>query len=204
VGEDLGTVPAVVIKSLAVHGVKRMFVVQFEASDDARRPLGDVPAGSVASLNTHDMPPFAAYWEGRDADLRKELDLIDETGVAEAHQTRARTAAALSRSLGHSQVLDARAARDALLQLLAGSSADIVLVNLEDLWLETEPQNVPGTSEERPNWRRRLKRTLAELRADPHVRETLAVVQRARQAGPGTGTGTEHQHGHAHVTRDTE
>ena len=76
--------------------------------------------------------------------------------------------------------LDTRAARDALLQFLARSTADIVLVNLEDLWLETEAQNVPGTTSERPNWRRRLKFTLAELRSQPEVNAVLSVIEHAR------------------------
>ena len=100
VGEDLGTVPAEVRKAMARHGVKRMFVVQFEASDDAARPINEMPATAVASLNTHDMPPFRAYWEGLDADLRAQLGLLDAAGVAAARAERARTARALSRALG--------------------------------------------------------------------------------------------------------
>ena len=41
-----------------------------------------------------------------------------------------------------------------LTDALAESPAAIVLLNLEDLWLERRPHNVPGTSDERPNWRR--------------------------------------------------
>ena len=33
----------------------------------------------------------------------------------------------------------------------------MMLVNLEDLWLETQPQNIPGTSEECPNWRNKAR-----------------------------------------------
>ena len=180
VGEDLGTVPAEIRHAMDAHAVRRMFVVQFEATDDQTQPLAGVAAHSFASLNTHDMPPFRAYWEARDADLRKELGLIDDAGVAAARASRARTAAALSRMLHARGTLDTRAARDALLQFLARSTADIVLVNLEDLWLETEAQNVPGTTSERPNWRRRLKFTLAELRSQPEVNAVLSVIEHAR------------------------
>ena len=180
VGEDLGTVPAEVRRAMAAHGVRRMFVVQFEAADHAQRPLGAVAAHAVASLNTHDMPPFRAYWETRDADLRKELGLIDDADVEAARAARRRTAAALSRMLCAHHDLDARAARNALLEYLARSQADIVLVNLEDLWLETEAQNVPGTSTERPNWRRRLRLTLEEMRNDPEVNAVLTAIERAR------------------------
>ncbi len=56
-----------------------------------------------------------------------------------------------------------RALHTALTQLMNGP-ADIVNVALEDLWLESEPHNVPGTtSTERPNWRRPLRYSLEEV-----------------------------------------
>jgi 4-alpha-glucanotransferase len=48
-----------------------------------------------------------------------------------------------------------------------------VLINLEDLWLEKRPQNVPGTSTERPNWRRKAKLTLEQLFRDPRLRKLI-------------------------------
>ena len=48
---------------------------------------------------------------------------------------------------------------------LAASPAEVVLITLEDLWLEAKPQNVPGTSGERPNWQRPMARTLQDLGA---------------------------------------
>lgn len=83
--------------------------------------------------------------------------------------------------LGARHDMPADEARTALLRFLARSPADMVLVNLEDLWLEDDPQNIPGTSQERPNWRRRMKHTLEEIRADPSVRELLAIVENERR-----------------------
>lgn len=184
VGEDLGTVPAEVRKSMDEHGVKRMFVVQFEAGADDPA-LAEIPASSVTSLNTHDMPPFRAYWEALDADLRHELGLIDQEGVDDARASRKQVATALSRQLGAKRRMTTEQARTALLEKLAESSADILLVNLEDLWLEEQPQNVPGTSQERPNWRRRLKYTLEEIRAHPDVLRLLASIENARRSPGG-------------------
>jgi hypothetical protein len=43
---------------------------------------------------------------------------------------------------------------------LAAGPADVFLATLEDIWLEREPQNVPGTfGDEAPNWRRRMSST---------------------------------------------
>ena len=70
----------------------------------------------------------------------------------------------------------------AVLTALSASDAAMVVANLEDLWLETRPQNVPGTTaDQEPNWRRRLARTFEEFRADEDVVGTLAMIDRMRR-----------------------
>ncbi len=49
---------------------------------------------------------------------------------------------------------DPAAGLQAVVEDLAASSAELVVVSLEDLWLETERQNVPGTTT--GNWRQRI------------------------------------------------
>ncbi|HVV84690.1 MAG TPA: 4-alpha-glucanotransferase, partial [Kofleriaceae bacterium] len=66
-------------------------------------------------------------------------------------------------------------------QALAASPAHVVLVTVEDLWLEPAPQNVPGTSDERPNWRRPWSRTLDEVLADPAMAAAHAAVAARRR-----------------------
>ena len=58
--------------------------------------------------------------------------------------------------------------------------SDLVLVNLEDLWLERRPQNVPGTGPEPPNRRHRARHTLEPLTVLPVVNETLRWLAHAR------------------------
>jgi 4-alpha-glucanotransferase len=67
----------------------------------------------------------------------------------------------------------------ATLGWLAASPARFVVVNLEDLWGELEPVNVPGVTS-RPNWRRRAARTLEQLRRDEAVASILRRVDAAR------------------------
>jgi 4-alpha-glucanotransferase len=67
------------------------------------------------------------------------------------------------------------------LQWLAASPARLVLVNLEDLWGETAPQNVPGTHAERPNWRRKARLSFEEFSSRPETVETLERVDRQRK-----------------------
>jgi hypothetical protein len=66
---------------------------------------------------------------------------------------------------------------------LAASPARLVLVDLEDLWLERRPQNRPGTAGG-ANWRRRAGRTLSQLAGDPFAQDVLAEVDRLRRCPP--------------------
>ena len=68
-----------------------------------------------------------------------------------------------------------------MLELLARSPADFVLVNIEDLWLEDNWQNVPGTETEHPNWRRRLRLTLDEMRTDEGLGAKLRWMDALRR-----------------------
>jgi 4-alpha-glucanotransferase len=52
---------------------------------------------------------------------------------------------------------------------------------LEDLWLEPLPQNVPGTWEERPNWQRKARFSLEQLRQMDAVTKTLRTIGEIRK-----------------------
>lgn len=186
VGENLGTVPEAVDAALTRHGIDAMYVVQYEAKAGRRPPLRPAPAAAVSSVNTHDMPQFAAWWTGLEIDDRAALGLLTPGEAAEERTRRAvlrREIAAMlaERGLLPEATLDPLRVLAALLGMLAESPTSIVLVNLEDLWLETEPQNTPGTYLERPNWRRRARYTFEEFTALPAVRNVLEEVARRRR-----------------------
>jgi 4-alpha-glucanotransferase len=199
VGEDLGTVPSYVRPAMARHGLSRMSVVQFGLSPDPAHALQTVPAGSLGCMNTHDMPPFASFWEGHDIDDRVALGLLDEEGSREERIMRSRVKGALADFLRRRGWLagsgsGAEEVLAACLAFLAGSRAGVVIVNLEDLYLETNPQNVPGTSEERPNWLRKARHGFEEIREMPQVIRILREVDRLRKekkAGPAYAAGQE-------------
>lgn len=65
---------------------------------------------------------------------------------------------------------------------LAAGPADVFLATLEDIWLEREPQNVPGTfGDEAPNWRRRMQLDLDQIADDPRVRAMFTTIAAARR-----------------------
>src|SRR5690606_25424028 len=78
IGEDLGTVPVAVDRALDEHGALSMHIVQFGSFEPDARAALSPPRGCLAALNTHDMPPFAAFWRGADVDARVALALPDD------------------------------------------------------------------------------------------------------------------------------
>lgn len=164
VGEDLGTVPRYVRKAIARHKIHRMYILPFELIPGVRKVLRTVPADTLATLNTHDTPPFAAFWLGKDTVNQAALSIfLYRKGWLEV------------------PTHDVLAVLKACLAYLASSRARIVLVNLEDLWLEMEPQNFPGTGEERFNWRRKARYTFEAFSQIPQVLKTLREINQLRK-----------------------
>jgi 4-alpha-glucanotransferase len=181
VGEDLGTVPAEVRRAMRRHGVLRSFVLQLELAPQ-RDPFDRVPPDALVGMNTHDMPTFAGFWEGEDIDRRVSLGLEARAEAAADRRQRA----LLRRSLGRALRARGRAGRtlsqalDGSLAELAASPGRLMVVNVEDLWAEREPQNVPGTSAEAGNWARRAAHRPSRFDRAPGVRARLAGVEAAR------------------------
>ena len=172
VGENLGTVPPEVDRLMGEHRLLGMYATQFEL--DAAPHARWAPPGSVAVVNTHDMATFAAFWAGLDEGRRAVIveQLVRDGAAPEGE--------------GPGEVLTA------LLGWLGRTDAASVVVNLEDLWGETLPQNVPGTGPEVPNWRRQMARTLEAIVADPAVAARLDRLRAARNRSTddqGGGTG---------------
>jgi 4-alpha-glucanotransferase len=186
VGEDLGTVPRYVRKAMARHNVHRTYVVQFELRPERRRPVGTVPAASVASINTHDMPPLAAFWRGLDIDDRLKRGLLDDKrarGERRSRQLLKQSFLALLKRRGLLKGADddEQGVLRACLAFLSASRARVVMASLEDLWSETKPQNVPGTSDEHPNWRRKARYSFEAFSQMPEVLTALQEVSRLRK-----------------------
>lgn len=164
VGEDLGVVPGYTRTAMDRHRVYRMYILPFETGVAPGRAVNPVPARALAAINTHDMPPFAAHWQREDPARRLALCRFLRRGgwlAAPAGQT--------------------RAVLEACLEFLAAGPARLLLVNLEDLWLETEPQNIPGTTGEYPNWRRKAGKDLETFSRLPGVGKTLRKIDRLRK-----------------------
>jgi len=204
VGEDLGTVPQTVRRKMRRDELLRSFVFEFESSDT--EPLPGAPRLSIASIATHDLAPFASYWRGLDIEERHKEGVLDEARAAASFDERSRWRGALWKRLcgssdaatgddggagtpGDTQdLLDdehtLKTLRGSLVHL-ASSAAALVVVDLEDLWLETEPQNRPGTGSEAGNFARKASRTLEQMGEEPAVAGMLGCIDAARRDSRG-------------------
>ena len=182
VGENLGTVPPEVNEGMKRHGLGKMYVLQFEQRRDAKRALPSPPADSVASINTHDTPTFAAHLHATDLKRRVALKLLASKELKRETAGRKELNEALIEFLTKNEWLphgaqDAEEIVSACLRWLARSPAEMILVNLEDLWGEEMPQNVPGTTCEYPNWRRKAAMTIEEIKRSGKFRDFLKEVK---------------------------
>jgi len=185
VGENLGTVPPEVYEAMDRHEVLGMYVVQYELQPGSQG-LREPPAKCVASLNTHDMPTFQAFWQAKDVDDLQSLGFFTPDQAREERDRRGAIRHGMEEALPPEERGRGTATQSALLRRLldglAASPARMVLVNLEDLWNETEPQNVPGTHDERPNWRRKARFSFEEFSTRADVVEPLKQVDEIRKS----------------------
>jgi len=172
VGEDLGTVPRELRPALRRHGLMRTSVLQNGKGRKRGRPLKSIPLPGVAALQTHDMPPFADWWRGSDIDRRLKLGLLTDSAARHERRARASMRKAWLQDLGAE---DSDGLLPALLTRMSESEARCVLVDLEDLWGERRPQNIPGTVDAWPNWRRRTRLPFERFRDN---RRLLASLRR--------------------------
>lgn len=196
VGEDLGTVPREVRRTLRDRGVLGTSVLWFEREEtDEPGKAGDRPPASgwreaaMASVTTHDLPTARGWLRGEHVRLRGELGLLDDP--AEEQRAWQRERAELLDLLVAEGLLaePAEAAEEdvvaALHAYVAGTPSRYVLAAPGDAIGDLRQPNLPGTAEEYPNWRLPVADDtgrpvlLDELLRDPRV-ERLAADLRAR------------------------
>jgi 4-alpha-glucanotransferase len=172
IGEDLGTVPPGTRERLGEAGILGYRVLWFEQDGGRMRLPQEYPAFAAVSTTTHDLPTLAGFFSGRDIEARKAAGLVDEEGYGRQWEAR-------RQDIGKAEAAFAEAgfAHDAVSFVLAAPSV-VAIINQEDLTGETEQQNLPASTWEHPNWRRKMKVTVDEF-------GPLAGVLRGKIEGSG-------------------
>jgi 4-alpha-glucanotransferase len=190
IGEDLGTVDPWIREYLAERGILGTSMLWFAREPDGT-PLRPEHwrLRCMATVGTHDLPPVTAFLTGEQVTVRARLGLLKlpediERGNAELMLSRWRdmlVAEGLIRP-------GARPGPDeftvALYGYLAKTPAQLISVSLADAVGDRRAQNLPGTSDEYPNWRIPLCDSggravlLESLPALPLVRAVAAAAAR--------------------------
>ncbi|HEU0200888.1 MAG TPA: malto-oligosyltrehalose synthase, partial [Burkholderiaceae bacterium] len=198
IGEDLGTVPDVVRSALARYGVLSYRLLYFERQEGgAFRSPADYPAEALVAVSTHDLPTLTGWWEDNDIGVRESLALFpnEEFGRAQ-RRARAHDREQLVRALAREQLLPevAAAAPDlgttrpmhlslaaAIHAYIARSRSMLAVLQLEDMLGAREQANLPGTTDQHPNWLRRLTLPLEHWEKDARFRAIVAAFRSERR-----------------------
>jgi 4-alpha-glucanotransferase len=160
VGEDLGTVPPGFRERMAASRIFGCRLFYFEREEGgAYRDPSEYPHDAVASTGTHDLSPLAGYGDGlSDVDRAEFLNILGDLP-------------------DDASDLDVVAAA---YRALARTGAGLLLLQMEDALVQHEPVNVPGTTTEHPNWRRKLSVPLEQLQHDVRFTTIVEVLREAR------------------------
>jgi len=71
----------------------------------------------------------------------------------------------------------ATATPNAVIGFLALTPSQLLAVNQEDLTKEIAQQNLPATTWQYPNWSRKMKFTLEQLRTEPEAHDFVAMFR---------------------------
>jgi 4-alpha-glucanotransferase len=172
VAEDLGTVPDFVRESLARIGVAGYKVLRWERhwhreGQPFNDPL-DYPAVAVATSGTHDTETMAVWWEMTPRAEREAVLAIPSVAARLAPDDRARSLASAELTA---------ALKEALLETLFASGANLLVVPMQDLFGWRDRINQPATVGP-SNWTWRLPWLSDRLATEPVA---MAVAGQIRE-----------------------
>jgi 4-alpha-glucanotransferase len=196
IGEDLGTVSPGVREALSELAVLSYRLLYFEREGAKYRLPNEYPALALVSTTTHDLPTLAGYWKAHDVHLRRELGLIgDDEGYQRELRQRTESKQGILEALIASGMLPKDFSsnvehypeltgelHNAIVGFLASTPSMLLTINQEDVTKDELQQNLPATVHQHPNWRRKMKYSVEELKASPDVRDFSAMVRHWTEA----------------------
>ncbi|HJU27270.1 MAG TPA: 4-alpha-glucanotransferase [Rhodanobacteraceae bacterium] len=176
IGEDLGTVPDGLREAMRRRGVLSYRLLYFEEREGAFPAPHEYPADALITAGTHDLPSLSMWWQGEDVELRNRLGLWPDPEryriETERRQAAKRAlleglrAAGLDADGGRQQ--DAPA--EAIFAYMARTPCKLLMVQPEDVLGLHAQVNVPGTTDQYPNWRTRLPCSVEDVLDHPRMR----------------------------------
>ncbi|MEP4197738.1 MAG: 4-alpha-glucanotransferase [Aliishimia sp.] len=156
VGEDLGLVPDGFREKLNDAGLYSYSVWQYEMQHDGQiKPVNELSSNALACFSTHDTPTLQGFWHGEDIALWQRVGWLGGGETAARHAGRARQRQSLRRVCDIDPMATAAQISYAVQNTLAQAPSALLAVQLDDVFGLTDAQNLPGTIDEHPNWRRK-------------------------------------------------
>ena len=167
IGEDLGTIPEGLRHEMAQASLMGCGITIIERDAHGRiLGLNNARELSLTAFTNHDFPTLTGFWEGQDFEWREALGISADQGLLQYERERRQNDKAfLLFESGLDDVENTFTAETSakLHEALAACPALAVAVQLEDLLMQREQPNVPGTTDEQPNWRRKYSVSLEDL-----------------------------------------
>lgn len=190
IAEALGTVPDGILEVLEQKGIFAYNIFYFEKSDNSYKPLENYPYQAMTTLSTHDLPTIQGYWKGYDFELGEKFDTYPSKAVVRKlkeersyDRLNIRNAVEKVMSLEPNEVGVTMQFTHQLQRYVAHTNSALFGTQPED-WLNMlEPVNIPGTSTEYPNWRRKLSASIEQIFANQNIQKLLADINTIRKNG---------------------
>ncbi|KIE96115.1 putative 4-alpha-glucanotransferase [Actinobacillus pleuropneumoniae] len=187
IAEALGTVPKGMLQKLEDKGILAYNIFYFEWDQHGSKPLANYPYQAMTTLSTHDLPTLQGYWKGYDFDLGKKFGVYPSEKVLNIlKQSRHFNKEAIRQAVEKVQDL----AKDSegvnlkfvhQLQMYVADTNSALFGTQPEDWLNMlEPVNIPGTSNEYPNWRRKLSHTINEIFNHEQINQLLDAFEQKR------------------------
>ncbi|OOH89025.1 4-alpha-glucanotransferase [Pasteurellaceae bacterium 15-036681] len=190
IAEALGTVPKGMLETLEQKGILAYNIFYFEYDQQGSKPLANYPYQSMTTLSTHDLPTVKGYWQSYDFELGQKFGVYPNEKVVDMlKRTRLQNKAEIRRAVEQSgQTLEADSDNVSQifthqLQAYVADTDSVLFGSQPEDWLNMlEPVNIPGTSTEYPNWRRKLSKTVEEIFADKQIQRLLETIEKKRNS----------------------
>ncbi|WP_426578085.1 4-alpha-glucanotransferase [Xenorhabdus stockiae] len=207
IGEDLGIVPEEIVGKLRDRGIYSYKVFYFERDGQGEfKPPEKYQTQAMATITTHDLPTLCGFWQSGDLKLGESIGLYpDKALLTELYNEREHCKQKLLQSLNHHGYLSESeniantltplqpktsssqiptSVNQGIHYYLASCTSALLGLQPED-WLGMEnPVNVPGTTMEYPNWRRKLTVTLEDMFKNTDINNLLEKIDKHRRKVP--------------------
>lgn len=183
IGEDLGLVPQGFREKLNEAGLYSYSVWQYETDQHGHiAPPETLRPDSLACFSTHDTPTLRGFWYGDDVAWWQGIGWIHDDGASARHAERSRLRHGLRTLCDMGPMATPQAVSQAIQSRLAQAPSALMAIQLDDAFGSVDAQNLPGTIDEHPNWRRRLSEPVEDFAKNDAIQDVDRYMPPNRRA----------------------